>query len=229
MLKDNKLYRILVIEDNYGDFTIVKELLNDEILRPSITHAADFKTASQLLGDSSQVFDIILLDLTLPDKSGQSLITETLNLADSRPIIILTGLSDIELSIKFISQGISDYLLKDDLNSHVLYKSITYSIERRKVIFELEESKRRYSNLFHLSPQPMWLYDTETYQFLQVNVAAIEHYGYTEQEFLGMTVVDIRLEEDKEELRKLLLELKNNKEAINRGKYRHKKKEWRVD
>jgi len=69
------------------------------------------------------------------------------------------------------------------LNSHVLYKSITYAIERRKVISELEESKRRYSNLFHLSPQPMWLYDTETYEFLQVNVAAIEHYGYSEDEF----------------------------------------------
>ena len=224
MLKDNKLYRILVIEDNYGDFTIVNELLHDEISRPSITHAADFKTASQLLEDSSQVFDIILLDLTLPDKSGQSLITETLNLADSRPIIILTGLSDIELSIKFISQGISDYLLKDDLNSHVLYKSITYAIERRKVISELEESKRRYSNLFHLSPQTMWLYNTETYEFLQVNVAAIEHYGYSEDEFLGMTVIDLRLEEDKEELKKFLLELKNKKDAINRGKYRHKKK-----
>ena len=228
MIKDNKLYRILVIEDNIGDFTIVDDLLNDEIVRPQITHAEDYRTASEFLADNNQVFDIILLDLTLPDKSGQSLITEILNLAASRPIIILTGLSDIELSIKFISQGISDYLLKDDLNSKVIYKSITYAIERRKVISELEESKRRYSNLFHLSPQPMWLYDSETYQFLQVNVAATEHYGYSEEEFLGMTVVDIRLEEDKEGLRKFLLELKDRKDAINRGKYRHKKKNGEV-
>jgi len=228
MIKDNKLYKILVIEDNLGDLTIVQELLTDEIVKPFITHAPDFQTASDYLSDSSLVFDVILLDLTLPDKSGQSLITETLNLAQSRPIIILTGLTNIELSIQFISQGISDYLIKDDLNSHVLYKSITYAIERRKVIYELEESKKRYSNLFHLSPQPMWLYDSDTYQFLQVNVAAIEHYGYTEEEFLGMTVVDLRLEEDKEELRKLLLELKNNRDAVNRGKFRHKKKNGEV-
>ncbi len=228
MIKDNKTYRILVIEDNFGDFTIVDELLHDEILKPQITHSEDFKKAAFLLADTTQTFDVILLDLTLPDKSGQNLITEISNLASSRPIIILTGLSDIELSIKFISQGISDYLLKDDLNSKVLYKSITYAIERRKVISELEESKKRYSNLFHLSPQPMWLYDSETYRFLQVNVAALEHYGYTEDEFLKMTVIDLRLEEDKEELHKLLLELKNNKDAINRGKFRHKKKDGEV-
>ena len=228
MIKDNKLYRVLIIEDNLGDLTIVNELLTDEIVKPILTHAPDYKTASELLIDSSLVFDVILLDLTLPDKSGQSLITEILNLAQFRPIIILTGLTDIEMSIKFISQGISDYLIKDDLNSHVLYKSITYAIERRKVISELEESKIRYSNLFHLSPQPMWLYDSESYQFLQVNMAAIDHYGYSEKEFLEMTVVDIRLEEDKEELRKMLLDLKNNRDTVNRGKFRHKKKSGEV-
>lgn len=57
---------------------------------------------------------------------------------------------------------------------------------------EVEESERRYSDLFHLSPLPKWVYDMETYRFLDVNAAAIEHYGYTREEFLSMTIMDIR-------------------------------------
>lgn len=61
---------------------------------------------------------------------------------------------------------------------------------------ELEASEQRYSNLFHESPQPMWVYDIETLKFVQVNKAAIAHYGYTEKEFLQMTIVDIRPEDE---------------------------------
>ncbi len=56
----------------------------------------------------------------------------------------------------------------------------------------LEESEKRYSELFHLSPQPMWVYDYESLQFLDVNNAAIKHYGYSRKEFLSMTIKDIR-------------------------------------
>ena len=51
MIKDNKLYRVLIIEDNLGDLTIVNELLTDEIVKPILTHAPDYKTASELLID----------------------------------------------------------------------------------------------------------------------------------------------------------------------------------
>lgn len=68
--------------------------------------------------------------------------------------------------------------------------------ESKKVELELEASIARYSDLFHLSPQPMWVYDVDSLQFLDVNDAAIRQYGYSKQEFLDLTIKDIRPEED---------------------------------
>ena len=196
MVKDKKLYKILVVEDNPGDFVIVKDFLAGEILDPVITHAVNFRQASEVCLAVSMPFDVILLDLSLPDKNGKELIAEILRIASSCPVIILTGYADIAFSIKSISQGIFDYLLKDDLNAKMLYKSIVYSIERKKSISELEESEKRYSDLFYLSPEPMWVFNTETFRFVQVNKAAIELYGYSEEEYLNMTLMDIKSDED---------------------------------
>ena len=56
----------------------------------------------------------------------------------------------------------------------------------------LQESEERYRSLFESNPHPMWVYDVSTLAFLAVNDAAVEHYGYSQQEFLGMTIEDIR-------------------------------------
>ena len=68
----------------------------------------------------------------LPDKSDQQLITEMLQIANCCPIIVLIGYTDIDFSIKSIAQGILDYLLKDAMNVLTFYKSIMYTIERKK-------------------------------------------------------------------------------------------------
>ena len=95
-----------------------------------------------------------------------------------------------------------------------------------RVKFEraLKESEQRYSDLFHLSPQPMWVYDVDTLKFLDVNEAAIKHYGYTYREFLNMTLRDIR---PKSEIPKLEQAVNNSKslaKSYSRGEYLHKKK-----
>nr|WP_314898142.1 response regulator [uncultured Flavobacterium sp.] len=224
MIKDKKSYSILVIEDNLGDFMIVEELLTELILNPKIIHAKNFKEASVILSSRDSFFDIILLDLTLPDKSGQNLITEILQTASLCPVIVFTGYSDVDFSIKSISQGILDYLIKDDLNATMLYKSIIYSIGRKKSISLLEESEKRYSDLFHLSPQPMWVCDMETFQFLGVNDSAVYNYGFTEDEFLKMTVKEIILEGEVTILAAEVNSPKQKNQLSTKGIYRHKKK-----
>ena len=139
MTKDKRSYRVLVIEDNPPDLALVEEFLMEQISDPVIVHADSFKQASEILSVVDVLFDVILLDLSLPDNSGQDLITDMLRVASSCPIIILTGYADIDFSTKSISQGILDYLLKDDLNATTLYKSIIYSIERKKTISDLQE------------------------------------------------------------------------------------------
>ena len=227
MKTDKKKYRILVIEDNPGDFVIIEDLLTEQIAMPVITHTINYRQAFDILSARTD-FDIVLLDLSLPDKSGQQLVTDILEITKlCCPVIILTGYADIDFSSRSVAQGISDYLLKDDLNAVTLYKSIIYAIERKKSISELERSEKQYSDLFYLSPQPMWLFDTETFGFVQVNKAAVVLYGYTEEEFLNITLMDIKLEED---IPKAIVDLRtdNTQIWVNKNLTRHRKKNGEI-
>lgn len=225
MIKDEKKYRILVIEDNPGDFLIVEDLLSEEILDPVIIQAKSFKEAVTILSLQENQFDIVLLDLTLPDKSGQELINEIILAAPNHPIIILTGYTDMDFSIRSITRNISDYLLKDDLNATTLYKSILYAIERNKYIAEIRKSEKRYSDLFRLSPQPKLVFDEESYRLVQVNKAAADSYGYSEQEFLGLSLRDITQEEDIPKIKEVLaINIDQEKVKQNAIRFTHRKK-----
>ncbi|KPQ14045.1 MAG: two component signal transduction system response regulator with PAS sensory domain [Algoriphagus marincola HL-49] len=190
MRKDSKAYNFLVVEDNLSDFVLIEEYLSEYILDAGIAHAASFEAAKQKL-TSNKSFDLIFLDLSLPDHAGEDLIKDTLQLSEGIPIVVLTGFSDLDFSIRSLALGVSDYLLKDELNSAFLYKSLIYAIERNRYIEELQDSQRRYSELFHLNPSPMWVFEQKTLQFLDVNDAAVKKYGFSEAEFLQMKLSDI--------------------------------------
>lgn len=211
--------RILVVEDNPGDYLLIEDYLGEEFFEPVVEHAQTFDAAKIKLKNSPG-FDTILLDLSLPDGTGKSLVNEMVELAGTTPVIVLTGNGDKDFGIKTLALGISDYLLKDDLNASQLYKSIAYSIERRRINTELKESEAKYRNLFDLSPIPMWVYDTATQGFLNVNEAATEHYGYSKNEFLTMTVDDIRPPEEVAKMEEITISTANTKKSI----YRHLKK-----
>jgi diguanylate cyclase (GGDEF)-like protein/PAS domain S-box-containing protein len=68
--------------------------------------------------------------------------------------------------------------------------------ERAQAQIALQQSEGRYRQLFDQHPQPMWVYDPQSFAFLTVNEAALRHYGYTREEFLAMTIKDIRPAED---------------------------------
>ena len=212
---------ILIIEDNPGDFVLIKEYLNEEFFEVIIDQAKTF-TEAKIKLQEAKVYDTILLDLSLPDANGAHLISEMVRLAAFTPIIVLTGYTDKDFSIKTLSLGISDYLLKDELTAAHLYKSITYSIERSRINKELIESEENYRNLFDLSPVAMWVYNLETFKFINVNKAAIEHYGYSKNDFLGMTLFDLQPNDDIENNK---LEMQFLEEGIPvKNNFRHLKK-----
>ena len=75
----------------------------------------------------------------------------------------------------------------------LIFRDVT---KERRVQHEIEESAQRYRLLFNDNPQPMWVFDAETLSFLAVNEAALRNYGYSREEFLDMTLRDIRPPED---------------------------------
>jgi PAS domain S-box-containing protein len=216
MLTNDKPYLILVIEDNPGDYALIETFLLEKIKATIITHAKSFKEAKHLISADGCPFDIILLDLSLPDKTGESLIRQIIELCSTAPVIVLTGYADFNFGVKSLSFGASDYLLKDDLTAMMLYKSIVYSTERKKSILDLEESERKYSDLFHLSPLPMWVFDINTLQFLDVNRATVAHYGYSRNEFLSMGLKDIRPVSELAKLESAIAQDKQNAESNSR-------------
>jgi len=227
MDKEDRLLDLLVVEDNGGDLLLIEEFLFEKINSPFIQEARTFSEAKHFL-ESGKQFDAILLDLSLPDKSGEELLDEIVKIAASIPIIVLTGYADISFGIKSLSLGIADYLLKDELTATSLHKSILFSIERKEVARHLKDSEKRYRDLFHLSPQPMWLYDVQHLQFLDVNKSAVEQYGYSKDEFLSMKIQDVVLSEDDEEVKEEIKKLKEALPPSSHKVFHHRKKNGEI-
>jgi two-component system sensor histidine kinase/response regulator len=98
--------------------------------------------------------------------------------------------------------------------------------ERRRAEEGLRESEERYRLLFDSNPQPMWVYDLETLAFLAVNESAVHHYGYSREDFLAMTIKDIRPAED---IPALFDSLASGSQPVGRtGIWRHLKKDGRI-
>jgi signal transduction histidine kinase len=147
MMDANKSeYKILVVEDNPGDFTLVEDFIFEQIESPVIMHAKTFKAAKTILLKADHQCNVVLLDLSLPDHTGEPLIYEMVEICQNIPVIVLTGYADFTFGVKSLSLGVSDYLLKEDLTPMSLYKSIVYSTERKKIISALETSEKHVRN-----------------------------------------------------------------------------------
>lgn len=203
--------KILVVEDHIGDYILIEDYLTEEHVQIHLTRALTFKDAKEKL-KSENTFNLILLDLSLPDvDDNEDLVRKMVALSNNTPIIVLTGFANKIFGVKTLSLGISDYLLKDELNAPQLAKSIFYSIERKNIDLKLSESERKYKTLFDFSPYPMWVLDKHSLDFLKVNDAAIKLYGFSPREFLCMNVRDLWVEELKEEIQNTWKENYHNK------------------
>jgi two-component system cell cycle sensor histidine kinase/response regulator CckA len=122
----------------------------------------------------------------------------------------------------------SNYVvLLDDEGQPVGLRGVTTDISQRKQAEEaVRQSEERYRLLFARNPQPMWVFDLETLSFLEVNEAAIHHYGYSREEFLTMTIKDIRPSEDVPNLLANLADATPEHEEA--GIWKHQKKDGTI-
>ncbi len=153
-----KDFKLLLVEDNIGDFILVSEYLKMVLPESKLVHAKTLMAALTAMGKNE--FDIILLDLSLPDSSGVDSITDIISLAQGRPVIVLTGFSDKQFGVDSLKLGVQDYLIKDEVTPAILLKSISYSIERKKNQQQLEQNEKRYRALIENSTDGLLLVDT---------------------------------------------------------------------
>jgi signal transduction histidine kinase len=124
------MIHILLVEDNPADARLLRESLAESRAAPfELTHVERLDAALARL--DAERFDVVLLDLSLPDSAG----LDTLSRAHARfpgvPIVVLTGQADKELALEAIRQGAQDYLVKGQVDGNLLVRAIRYAIERK--------------------------------------------------------------------------------------------------
>jgi PAS domain S-box-containing protein len=137
-------------------------------------------------------FDVILLDLSLPDETGLETLARLRAHAKEIPIIVLTGIDDELIGINAVKAGAQNYLVKGQVNNKYLVRSICYAAERhylsneieKKLHKELELSEERFKNIYELSPIMMFSFDADG-NFCDVNKKWLEETGYCREEVLG--------------------------------------------
>jgi PAS domain S-box-containing protein len=223
-----------ILDDNGGYFTTlavsgltnlqqkVKDTLGFELLYKK--WKTDLNTVEQIKLNPITHFNT-LTDLAgnLLSKTIIRLIEKTFNI--DKPVTVR-----INKNNKFIGAFTFIFSKGNILKNQEIVELFAYQaglyIDRENSAKALQESEGKYRYLFFNNPQPMYIHDVDTLEFLEINQAAIDHYGYSKEEFLSMTLKDIRPQED---ITALLVDVKDSRESFkSSGVWRHLKKNGEI-
>jgi len=185
-MESEEVIKILLVEDNPGDVVIIKEMLKEvDVIHFQVTTAGNLEDGlNDLINEN---FDILLLDLNLPDSEGIETFNTMNQNARELPIIILTGIADEEIAISSVGKGAQDYLVKGQTNSQLLAKSIKYSIERKSVEKKLRNSEEKYRLMVEKIQSGVFLINSEN-KLVYVNRSMAKMLGYKVQEMLNRQI-----------------------------------------
>lgn len=138
--------RILLIEDNPDDVALTKAALAEVSSVDCQTTCCD-TLAGGLRAMERTAFDVVLLDLGLPDSQGLRAVDVVRSASPNRPILVFTGLDDEESAADALRHGAQDYVVKGQLNGELLVRAITYAIERVRAEADLAASEERFRTL----------------------------------------------------------------------------------
>ena len=126
--------RILCVEDNHADFRILVENLKDTGFNPmpDLVRVTTLRDAVARLEAAPHEFEVILLDLSLPDSLGADTYRAMGRVAPEATIVVLSGNDDQELALATVKAGAQDYLPKDSLTPDLLRRSVLYGLERQR-------------------------------------------------------------------------------------------------
>ncbi len=195
----SKILRVLNVEDSEQDASLLRIHLTKAgyaLTFVRVETAADMKSAL----DTSE-WDIVLTDYSMPQFNAIGALAILKESGLDIPFIIISGSIGEAFAVEVMLAGANDYMMKDNLMR--LVPAIERELQdaenrraRRLAEKELRESEESYRFMFENNPLPMWIFDIESLAFLAVNEAAIKHYGYSREEFLTMTIKEIRPPED---------------------------------
>jgi len=148
---------LLLVEDSLADARYAMEALPKS--QYVLTHASSLAQAMEQIGNLK--FNLVLLDLSLPDSQGLDTFREIHNALPATPIIILTGLDDEDISLQAVKLGAQDYILKREMSEFLLSRAIKYAFERKhfdenaKRLAILEQHEEFMATLTHDLKNPL--------------------------------------------------------------------------
>jgi PAS domain S-box-containing protein len=177
----------LLIEDDPDDILLLKESLAEVGLGKIKLECAD-RLSRGLIQLSGLNFDVLLLDLNLPDSRGLDTLNTTVKRFPKLPIVVLSGLVDDAITIEAVRSGAQDYLVKGDISGPLVMRVVRYAIERKQVEAALRASEARYRTLVETSPNGFTLADLEG-KLILCNQQAARLFGYANPEaMVGINV-----------------------------------------
>jgi two-component system cell cycle sensor histidine kinase/response regulator CckA len=216
--------RALLVEDNPGDARLFLELVRETgagYLK--LEHVDRLEKALARLSDEH--FDVVLLDLSLPDEQGLATLLRTHAHAPKVPIVILTGLDDEAMAVRAVRAGAQDYLVKGRVDGDLLVRSMRYATERWRAVEALERREEHYRSLIEHSLDLISILNVDgTIRYVSPSHEPV--LGYPSEDLVGRSVFDFVHADD----------IAGVKETFSRAdgaasfefRFRHKDGSWRM-
>jgi two-component system, cell cycle sensor histidine kinase and response regulator CckA len=216
--------RVLLVEDNPGDARLFTELVRD-------TGAGQWKLvqvdrlSAALDRLRREPFDVMLLDLSLPDAEGLETLIRAHTEAPKVPIVVLTGHDDEALAVRAVRAGAQDYLVKGRLDGDLLVRSIRYASERGRAVEALERREEHYRSLIENSMDLISILNLDgTIRY--VSPSHERMLGYPLDELVGRNVLSFVHSDDRARVQTALAKGNNGRPVECR--IRHCDGSWRV-
>jgi PAS domain S-box-containing protein len=185
-----KKINILLVDDDPQDRRLVKMILgkSGQPGQFNVDDAGTLSEAVECLNNSG--YDIMLLDLNLPDSRGTETVQDAKKANSDASIVVLTGLDDEETGLQAIRNGADDYLVKGKSLEHMLVRTIRYSIERKRVRQRLTETENRFRSVVQTAGSAIFVLSAE-YRILEWNEQAEHLYGWPRLEILNKNYLEL--------------------------------------